>query len=146
MKIRFHWLIGITIVMISFISYIIYTAFFHLKISSELISDHYYEEEIEYQEIFNEKKNIFFFSNFNVQVSPIGIKIYSLNGNNISGTLNLLRFSNKHLDVARVIQLDTTGKKVVPVYTLKYGTYLLRIRWKHSDKIYFIEQNIPLNI
>lgn len=146
MKIHFHWLKGIIIVMISFILFIIYTAFFHIKISSELISDHYYEEEIEYQEIFNEKKNMFFFTNLNIQVLPIGIKLYFLNGRNISGTLNLLRLSNKHLDVARVIQLDITGKKVIPVYTLKYGTYLLRIRWKHSNKIYFIEQNIQWNI
>jgi uncharacterized membrane protein YukC len=59
MKFRFNWLIGMIIIMILFISFIIYTAFIHTKISSELISDHYYEEEIEYQEIIDEKKMLF---------------------------------------------------------------------------------------
>lgn len=142
MKISFHWLIGIIIIMITFILFIIYTAFFHIKISSELISDHYYEEEIEYQEIIDEKKNAVYFTSFNVQVLPIGIKISSLSKNNISGTLNLLRLSNKHLDIARIIQLDTSGKKVIPAYILNHGSYLLRIKCKYSGKIYLIEQNI----
>lgn len=146
MKIRFHWWTGIVIIILSFIFFIIYTAFIHTKISSELVSDHYYEEEIEYQEIINEKKNVVFFTKFNVKVFPLGIKIYSFNGRNISSTLNLLRFSNKHLDVARVIQLDTTGKKIIPAYILKDGTYSLRIRWKYSGKIYFVEQNIKWKI
>lgn len=146
MKICFHWWISIIIIMISFIFFIIYTAFIHTKTSSELVSDHYYEEEIEYQEIIDEKKNAFNFTSFNVQVLPIGIKIDFLNGKNISGTLNLLRLSNKHLDVARIIQLDTTGKKIIPEYWLKYGIYSLKIRWKYYRKRYFVEKNIKWKI
>lgn len=142
MKIRYHWGISIIIIMILFIFFIIYTAFFHLKISSELVSNHYYEEEIEYQEIINEKKNAVTFTSFNIQVLPIGIKIFFINGKKIYGTLNLLRLSNKNLDVARIIQLNTTGKKIIPAYELKYGTYYLRIRWKSYGKRYFVEQNI----
>lgn len=146
MKFRFNWLIGMIIIMILFISFIIYTAFIHTKISSELISDHYYEEEIEYQEIIDEKKNAVYIKSLNVQVLPLGIKIYSFNGNKFSGTLNLLRLSNKHLDIVRVLQLDTTGKKIIPAYILKNGIYSLRIRWKYSGKRCFVEQTIKWKI
>lgn len=138
MKIRFHW--WISIIMISFILF--YTALIHTKISSELVSDHYYEEEIEFQEIIDERKNAVNFTSFNVQVLPVGIQIHFLK--HISGTLNLLRLSNKHLDVARVI--DTTGKKIIPAYVLKYGSYTLRIRWKDSGKRYFVEESMKWKI
>lgn len=143
MKIRFNCLIYMIIIIILFI---IYTSFFHLKKSSELVSNHYYEEEIEYQKIIDDKNNAFFFKKLNVQILPIGIEIYSFNEKNISGTLNLLRLSNKHLDIVSVFQLDSTGKYIIPAYKLKNGIYSLRIRCIYSVNRYFIEQNIKWKI
>ncbi|WP_341659268.1 FixH family protein [Blattabacterium cuenoti] len=148
MKIKFNWDTGIVLSLVFFIIFITYIAFFFPHVGSQLVSDRYYEEEMKYQEIINEKKN--------VSKLPIKIKVFILNSgikiifppinNDIHGFFTLFRSSSKDLDFTKSFNLLKDSKKIllIPKKFLKKGYYKLIIRWK-TDKKFFFEKDIFWN-
>ncbi|WP_341665209.1 FixH family protein [Blattabacterium cuenoti] len=148
MKIKFNWDTGIVLSLVFFIIFITYIAFFFPHVGSQLVSDRYYEEEMKYQEIINEKKN--------VSTLPIKIKVFILNdgikiifppvNNDIHGFFTLFRSSSKDLDLTKSFNLLKNSKKIllIPKIFLKKGYYKLIIRWK-TDKKFFFEKDIFWN-
>ncbi|WP_185864005.1 FixH family protein [Blattabacterium cuenoti] len=148
MKMKFNWDTGIVLSLVFFIIFITYIAFFFPHVGSQLVSDRYYEEEMKYQEIINEKKN--------VSKLPIKIKVFILNSgikiifppvnNDIHGFFTLFRSSSKDLDFTQFFKLLKNSKKIllIPKRFLKKGYYKLIIRWK-TDKKFFFEKDIFWN-
>ncbi|WP_341652613.1 FixH family protein [Blattabacterium cuenoti] len=148
MKMKFNWDTGIVLSLVFFIIFITYISFFFPHVGSQLVSDRYYEEEVKYQEIINEKKN---FSKL-----PIKIKVFILNSgikiifppvnNDIHGFFTLFRSSSKDLDFTKSFNLLKDSKKIllIPKRFLKKGYYKLIIRWK-TDKKFFFEKDIFWN-
>ncbi|WP_185861470.1 FixH family protein [Blattabacterium cuenoti] len=148
MKIKFNWDIGIVLSLVFFIIFIIYIAFFFPHVGSELVSDKYYEEEIKYQEIIDEKKNVLKLPvKIKVFILSSGIKIMfpSIN-NDINGFFTLFRSSSKNLDFTQPFKILKSEKKIllIPNKFLKKGHYKLIIRWK-TNKKYFFEKDIFWN-
>ncbi|WP_185860917.1 FixH family protein [Blattabacterium cuenoti] len=145
MKIKFSWDIGIVLSLVFFIIFITYIAFFFPHVGSQLVSDRYYEEEIKYQEIINEKKNVL--------ELPIKIKIFILYSgieiifppvnNDIYGFFTLFRSSSQDLDFTQSFKILKSSKKIlfIPKKILRKGYYKLIIRWK-TDKKFFFEKDI----
>ncbi|WP_185869811.1 FixH family protein [Blattabacterium cuenoti] len=146
MKIKFNWDTGIVLSLVIFITFIIYITFFFPHVGSELVSDKYYEEEIKYQEIINERKNALKLpKKIKVYILSYGIKIIfpSINNinNNINGFFTLFRSSSKNLDYSKTFKLNKNKILFIPKKFLKKGYYKLIIRWK-SDKKYFFEEDL----
>ncbi|WP_185869240.1 FixH family protein [Blattabacterium cuenoti] len=146
MKIKFNWEIGIILSLITFIVFITYIAFFFPHGKRELVSDRYYEEEIKYQEIINEKKNVLELpknKKIKISILPYGIGILFPPNDNFYGFFTLFRPNSKKLDITRSFKILKYSKNIlfIPKKFLKRGYYKLIIRWK-SDKKYFLEEEI----
>ncbi|WP_185850579.1 FixH family protein [Blattabacterium cuenoti] len=146
MKIKFNWDVGIMLSLVTFITFIIYIAFFFPNVESQLVSDKYYEEEIKYQEIINEKKNV---SNLPKKIKIIPIKYSGIrimipyDKNDIYGYFTLFRSSSKDLDVTKYFKISKSSNVLfIPKKLLKRGSYKLIIRWKSNEKKYLFEKNI----
>ncbi|WP_238785064.1 FixH family protein [Blattabacterium cuenoti] len=145
---KFNWDTGIVLSLVVFIIFIIYIAFFFPHVGSQLVSDRYYEEEMRYQEIINEKKNAL--------KLPVKIKVISLHygieitfppvNHDIHGFFTLFRSSSKNLDFTKSFKILKSSKKIllIPKKFLKKGYYKLIIRWK-TNKKYFFEKDIFWN-
>ncbi|WP_185857520.1 FixH family protein [Blattabacterium cuenoti] len=148
MKIKFNWDTGIVLSLVVFIIFIIYIAFFFPHVGSQLVSDRYYEEEMKYQEIINEKKNVLELPiKIKVFISYSGIEIiFPPVENDIRGFFTLFRSSSKDLDFTQSFKILKSSKKtlLIPKKILKKGYYKLIIRWK-TDKKYFFEKDIFWN-
>ncbi|AWU40469.1 cytochrome C oxidase Cbb3 [Blattabacterium punctulatus] len=146
MRIKFSWETSIILAFSFFIIFIIYIAFFFPHVGSQLISDRYYEEELKYQEIINEKKNVLKLPNkIKIFILSSGIRIiFPEVLDNIHGFFTLLRFSSKYLDVTRSFKIFRSSSKTlfIPKKKLKKGCYKLIIRWKSDKKKYFFEKNL----
>ncbi|WP_185872414.1 cytochrome C oxidase Cbb3 [Blattabacterium cuenoti] len=149
MKIKFNFDTGIVLSLVIFIIFIIYIAFFFPYAKSQLVSDRYYEEEIKYQDIINEKKNVLKLpKNKKIKISILSsgiiIQFPSIN-ENFYGFFTLFRSSSKDLDITKYFKILENSEKTlfIPKKFLKRGYYKLIIRWK-TDKIkkYFIEKEI----
>ncbi|WP_238785096.1 FixH family protein [Blattabacterium cuenoti] len=145
MKIKFNWDTGILLSLVIFIIFIIYVAFFFPHVGSQLVSDRYYEEEMKYQEIINEKKNVLELpEKIKIFILSSGIEIqFPLINYDFYGFFTLFRSSSKDLDLTRSFKISKSSKKrlFIPKKFLKKGYYKLIIRWK-SNKKYFFEENI----
>ncbi|WP_185852354.1 FixH family protein [Blattabacterium cuenoti] len=148
MKIKLNWDTGIVLSLVVFIIFITYIAFFFPHVGSQLVSNRYYEEEIKYQEIINEKKNVLELPiKIKVFISHSGIEIiFPPINNDIHGFFTLFRSSSKDLDFTQSFKILKFSKKalLIPKKFLKKGYYKLIIRWK-IDKKYFYERDIFWN-
>jgi FixH. len=148
MKIKFNWNTGIILSLVVFIIFISYIAFFFPHVESQLVTDKYYEEEMKYQEIINEKKNVLNLpKKITVLILNYGIEIiFPAINNDIHGIFTLFRYSSKDLDFTHTFKILKSYKKIlfIPKKFLKKGYYKLIIRWK-ADKKYFFEKDILWN-
>lgn len=145
MKIKFNWDTGIVLSLVVFIIFITYIAFFFPHVGSQLVSDRYYEEEMKYQEIINEKRNVLELpSKIKVFILYSGIEIiFPPVNNDMHGIFTLFRSSSQDLDFTKSFKILKSSKKIllIPKKFLKKGYYKLIIRWK-TDKKYFFEKDI----
>ncbi|ACY40421.1 hypothetical protein BLBBGE_413 [Blattabacterium sp. (Blattella germanica) str. Bge] len=145
MKIKFNWDTGIVLSLVFFIIFIIYIAFFFPHVGSQLVSDRYYEEEMKYQEIINEKKNVLELpKKIKISILSSGVEIlFPPINDNFYGFFTLFRSSSKDLDLTKSFKILKSSKKIlfIPKKFLKKGYYKLIIRWK-SGKKYFFEKDI----
>ncbi|WP_185878069.1 FixH family protein [Blattabacterium cuenoti] len=145
MKIKLGWDTSIILSMVTFMSFIIYIAFFFPNIESQLVSEKYYEDELKYQEIINEKKNASKLSDkINILTSSTGINII-FHISNGYGSIKLFRYSSKDLDLIRYFDLSTRKKLFINKKFLKKGYYKVIIRFKNNKVKYFIEKNLYWN-
>ncbi|WP_185862890.1 FixH family protein [Blattabacterium cuenoti] len=146
MKIKFSWETGIVLSLVIFIIFITYIAFFFPHVGSELVSDKYYEEEMRYQEIINEKKNVLKLPNkIKIFILSSGIKIiFPPILDNIHGFFTLFRSSSKDLDITKSFKMFRSSSKIlfIPKTLLKKGYYKLIIRWKSGEKRFFFEKDL----
>ncbi|WP_238785662.1 FixH family protein [Blattabacterium cuenoti] len=144
---RSKWEISVIFSLIIFIIFIIYISFFFPNLKRELISENYYEEEIKYQDIINEKKNASKISKkIDIKTTNNGIEIlFPSYYYNTHGIITLLRYSSKNLDFTRNFEIvkNKSNKKIfINKNFLKKGQYKIIIRWKHNKKKYFFEKEL----
>lgn len=134
------------IILISFILFIMYIAFFKSNITSELVSDNYYEEEMKYQEIIDECQNTTNLSKkIDIKIMYYGIKICFpefFNYKNTKGYIILLRPSNKKWDSYQILKLNSQGETFIYANKLKKGVYQLILRWNSNGKKYCLKTYI----
>lgn len=137
----------ILLILLIYIFFIIYIAFFKYNIYSDLISDNYYEEEIRYQKIINDKINVKNLkNNVNLKLNKYGIILKfpkPFNNKNIIGELSIIRFSDKKKDIYDKLILNNKNEYFISSKKFKNGLYQLKLKWIYNKyKSYFIEKTI----
>lgn len=149
MKIRLHWGMGLVVALVSFMIFIVYIAFIRPNVASQLVSERYYEEEIRYQDVIDERNNANALAEkVSIEVLPTGVKIHfpeAFQVAPVKGKFHLLRPSDKRWDITKVLNLNVQGDELIPARVLRKGSYVLRIRWSSGNKKYFTEQPIVWN-
>lgn len=126
--------------------FIIYIAFIRPNVASELVSERYYEEEIKYQKVIDEKENA------NALTEKVRIRLVSdgirvnfpapFDGRNTTGEWLLLRSSDKRRDIRQKLALDEWAGMLIPAEELIEGVYEFRLKWHHKGKNYLIERTL----
>lgn len=140
----------VILIIIIYILFIIYIAFIKFNISSDLISEHYYKEEIQYQKIIHDKINAKpFFNKIIIKFTKDGMKIIfpqPFHSKNIIGELVLIRFSDRKQDIYQKIKLNNENVHFISSTKLKNGLYKLQLKWiDKKDISYCIEKTIIWN-
>ncbi|MBK1895006.1 FixH family protein [Chryseobacterium paridis] len=137
---NFSWGHGVVIALAAFIIFILSMLFLfpNGQKNSEMVTDNYYEEELQYQDVIDAKKRA-----DDLQEKPTysqdtnGIKIVfpkDYNNSNTTVKFVLNRTDDQNLDIKRSEQLDENQSFIVPAKVLKTGGYTLRLMWT-KDKI-----------
>lgn len=110
------------------------------NVSTKLVSEHYYEKGIKFQENIEEKKNAY--EKVKIQKSPKGIEIKFTKGFhtiNTFGNVFILFFSDKK-DIRLYFKPNFQGLFLIPSEYLNSGVFELHLKWKTKVKKYFIKE------
>lgn len=145
---KFNWGHGIVLALGSFILFILFMIFIfpNGKQNSELVSDHYYEDELAYQDVIDAKKNADILAEKPAyQQLPEGIKItFPASGipDGKKTDIVLFRTDDSNLDVKKELTLDAQNSVLIPKQVIFAGSYTLKMKWKQNNKPYQIDYDV----
>lgn len=114
--------------------------------NSEMVTDNYYEEELQYQDVIDSKKRA-----DELQEKPVfsqdtnGIKITFPENNTHSNTtvkFVLNRTDDQNLDIKKSVDLDANHTFIIPAQVLKMGNYTLRLSWTKDKTDYRMDYDV----
>lgn len=145
---KFTWGHGIALALACFIGFILYLIFIFPigKQTSDLVSDNYYQDELEYQKVIDAKKNADQLSQkpFFAQL-PYGIRIaFPKETIDVGQQVHFELYStnDKEKDKKQNVNLDSNNSFLVPKEMLSTGSYTLKVRWKKSDIDYQVDYEL----
>jgi len=144
---KLHWGHGLAIALGCFILFILFLIFIfpNGKQNAEMVSNNYYEEELEYQNIIDAKNNAATLKEQPVyRQLPEGIKIIfpesiNVDGNKISFVL--FRTDDSNLDVKKELPLENKSF-LIPKKVISAGSYTLKLKWTENKKPYQIDYDV----
>ncbi len=145
---KLNWGTGIVLAIIGFMGFILY---FVISMSIDdnchydLVSDSYYQKELEYQKTINATKNAKELKeNIKIKKSSEGLKVYfptEFNSKGITGKVSLYRPSDKRLDFEIPISISN-AYLLVPEKSLLGGRWNIIVSWKYKSKDYFYQKQL----
>lgn len=144
---KLHWGHGLAIALGCFMIFILFLIFvFPMgKQNSEMISNNYYEEELEYQKVIDAKKNAAKLENQpTYQVTSEGIQITfpkdaKPDGN--KANFILFRTDDSNLDVKKEVTISQ-NHFIIPKKVITKGSYTLKLKWTENKIPYQIDYDI----
>lgn len=145
---KLNWGAGIVIAIIGFIGFIMYfviTMSTGKNYNHDLVSEKYYQKELEYQNSINATKNAKALKeNIRIEKTTEGLNIHfptEFNPKEISGKVFLYRPSNKQLDFEMPVSLSKTYL-LVPENRLLGGRWNITVSWKYKNKDYLYQKEL----
>lgn len=148
---KFNWGHGIAIALGSFIIFILYMVIYFgngMK-NAEMVSEDYYQEELDYQEVIDAKK-----SAEELPIKPIylqnasGIKITfpkEILPDDKKVSFIMYRTDDANLDIKKSDQLNFLNAFTIPGKILSPGSYTLKLKWLLNKKEYQLDYSVQWN-
>lgn len=145
---NFTWGHGVFLALAAFIIFILSMLFLfpNGQKNSEMVTDHYYEEELEYQTVIDAKRRA-----DTIKEKPSfsqnadGIKLTfpkDINNANSQIKFVLNRSDDQNLDIKRTEQLDANQSFIIPANVLTKGNYTLRLMWTKNKTDYRLDYDV----
>ncbi len=145
-RIYMSWGYRVIVILSVFVIGIITMVVIAVRQNIEMMDDHYYEKELQYQGIIDARKNLEKY-NDSILVKTDGelvkITIPAAASQNITeGYLEFLRQSDKTKDKKVALVVSPEGEQLLPRSDFVKGMYRLRARWKSNGTEYYDERTI----
>ena len=148
MKVKLNWPTGIILALLSFIIFIlsfVYKATFVPEYDHQLVSDEYYNDELNYQqEIDKLKRASELIENISIKKIATGLLIKfptDIDSKQIQGAISFKRLSNHKLDFSLPIAL-TSNQFLLKDEKLVEGRWDIKIEWQVEEKTYLFKEKI----
>ncbi|WP_144281474.1 FixH family protein [Chryseobacterium echinoideorum] len=145
---NFTWGHGIVLALASFIIFILSMLFLfpNGQKNSEMVTEHYYEEELQYQSVIDAKNRADKLEEKPVySQSPKGITLTfpsGINNSNSAVSFVLNRSDDQNLDIKKTVQLESDNSFTIPSSVLKNGNYTLRLSWTKDKTDYRLDYDV----
>ncbi len=145
---KFNWGTGIVLAFIAFISFILYfviTMSTNKKYDHDLVTEDYYKQELEYQEVIDKEENSKTLKqNLNLTKTAEGLAIEfpaDFDINNITGKVFLYRPSNEKFDFEVPISLSH-HTLLIPDKSLLDGRWNIKVDWQYQKMMYLYKKEL----
>lgn len=147
-KSKFTWGHGIVVALLAFMAFILTLIIYFTQTmqNSELITDNYYQEELQYQQVIDAKNRAEkLVQKPQVAIQQDGVKItFPEQLGKVAHHLNfyLYRTDDRNLDIKKEFQLEENQFHTIPANILKTGSYTLKLMWQENEEQYQIDYDI----
>ncbi len=146
MKIKFNWGFGILIAIIFFMGVTIALVTVSVNQKTDLVTDHYYEKTLKYQnQIDMEKRSAKFVKELEItnEKNEIDIKFPDTFKNvPVKGEFIFIVRLMQHNDFSVPLQVDEKGKQVISSAKMKKGFWQVKVEWVMAKENYFCEKSL----
>lgn len=145
---KFTWGHGVVLALGLFITFILYLIFIFPigKQNSELVTESYYEDELEYQKVIDAKKGADQLPKKPLFAQlPYGIRIaFPKEILDAQSEIKyfLYRTNDKTQDKTNKVTLDNNNSFLIPKTELIPGSYTLKIMWTFGNKDYQVDYDV----
>ena len=147
---KINWGTGIVIAIVAFIGFIMYfviTMSTDNNYSHDLVTEKYYQKELEYQQQIDATKNAAALEeSISLKNTKEGLEIHfptEFDSKKINGKVFLYRPSNKQLDFEMPISISNTYL-LVPEKRLLGGRWNITVSWNYKSKEYLFKKELNL--
>jgi len=149
MKIKFNWGTGIIIASAVFMIFVIFTGLTLMNQKVDLVTDNYYEKELNYQEHIDKESRTGQLNN-NVEITQAGSKVIialsdSGSVSTIAGGIKFYRPSDSSQDFTRKLMLNKNGMQEVDVSSCEKGYWKIQVNWSANNVDYYFEKPLMIN-
>ncbi len=140
-----NWYHKILLVLAAFIAMLTYFAVRSVNAPLELVTEKYYEAEINYQNRINHitnAGNLLVKPRITAQQGKLSVQ-FPPESNHITGTLNLYYAANSQHDKSFPITLNSLNQFDVDVQN-RHGAYRIQLTWEENGTNYFTEEKLFL--
>jgi hypothetical protein len=144
---KINWGYAMVFLLVSFMVYIIS---FMVRINiSELVSDEYYSQGVNYQSTIEAENNYFALNtkpiiNYSNDEINVLFPLKKFNSNSINGTIELFRPSDAKQDIKFPIILDEKNVQRIPTINLEKGKYYFILDWQSNNTRFRHKQSIKI--
>jgi hypothetical protein len=143
---KLNWGFGIFAFYTAFVVFILFLVFRSSQEQVDLVTEDYYEQELDYQNIIRKKNNALALDpglTYTINKMEIALSFPS-DQSLIAGDIKIYRASNKNFDKDFKIELDSENKMELNLDQSPLGLYKMMVSWEANDVGYFVEKDIYL--
>ena len=141
-----NWGHKLTIVIVLFVAGMLGMVSYAMMQDNEMIDDHYYQKELEYQDVIDASQNLANLTSDNLVSQTLTEVMITLPVGTFEklekGNIELLRIDSKSKDVQLPIEVNGWNVRTISKSTLIKGLYKARIRWTSAGKEYYKEESV----
>ena len=145
---KINWGVGITVLYTGFVAMILVLVSMSIGQKIDLVTEHYYEEELVFQDKIDKKQRATALSEpVKWEVGEAGITVFypkTTSKNEVSGQIRLYCPSNDKNDRNFTVSAPN-NVQFIPTAKIPEGTYHLQIDWKSNDKTYWNEDVVLIS-
>jgi len=113
----------------------------------DLVSSDYYERSLQLERRLNAKRNAAEIGDAVVieqKLETLAITFGLADARRATGRILLYRSSDARADREMPLDLDATGRQVIPLAGMKSGDWSVQIEWRLRDRDYYVERQLTL--
>ena len=134
----------IAVVFILFMGFIISMVSYTATLDTDLVAEDYYQQEVNYQDIIDAKKNGADLANkiiFQQDENLLSIHFpENIDFKAIKGSVHFYHPKNVKYDVEKRLALTNNNSQTFKKEGLQKGNYTIKMKWKDNGKTYYIEK------
>ena len=146
---KFNWGHGIAIVLTIFVALIVLMVIKTSSYRIDLVTEDYYPKELRYQQDIDKMKNAASLGDkMEIKQGSETLEIFlpdTLKGKPIRGNYLLYRSSDKYLDVADTVVLDTATMIGIPMDKIRRGKYILYVDVEVNERSFLFKETLMMD-
>jgi len=143
---KLNWGFGIFAFYTAFVVFMLFLVFRSSQEQVDLVTEDYYQKELEYQDIIKRKDNALKLDtglSYSIKKMNVDLR-FPPSQKELEGKIVVYRPSNKNFDKSFDILLDQNNEMTISLDNSPLGLYKMKVSWKADSKDYYIEKDIYL--